>query len=127
MSTITFGVSDYSGLSLFLDDISVVDSVNPFVELLNNSSFENSTTTLTGWNMLCSSTCGAGGAGRINSGGNCLSSNNCYRDQCDSPNVDFLVQTFPTVSNHVYSISFWFQFVQLNSQSGFLYFYVDII
>jgi hypothetical protein len=36
MSTITFGVSDYSGLSLFLDDISVVDSVNPFVELLSH-------------------------------------------------------------------------------------------
>ncbi len=91
----------------FLDNVSVVDVTAPSVDLLQNPSFDNSTSTLTGWTQSCTSTCSSGNAGQVTSGSNCTSTN-CYVDHCyGSGAIDFLNQTFSTTVGHVYTISFW--------------------
>jgi hypothetical protein len=93
----------------FLDDVSVVDIIAPSIELLENPSFDNSTTALTGWTQYCTSTCSGGSinGGQVVSGTNC-STNNCYMDHCYGGGIiDFLSQTFTTTIGHVYTISFW--------------------
>jgi hypothetical protein len=112
-STILFGfIEDPGGGAQrywFLDDVSVVDVTNTSVQLLQNPSFDNSTTALTGWTQYCTSVCPVGQAGRVITGSNCTSTN-CYMDHCygGGPNtVDFLSQTFPTTIGHVYTFSFW--------------------
>jgi hypothetical protein len=112
-STIMFGfICDPGGGALrywYLDDVSVVDVANTSVQLLQNPSFSNSTTALTGWTQYCTNTCPTGQAGQVTTGSSCRSTN-CYMDHCygggPSP-VDFLSQTFPTTIGHVYTFSFW--------------------
>lgn len=92
----------------FFDDVSIVDTTEPSIELFENSSFDNSTIALTGWTQYCTSTCpsGAINAGKVVFGSNCTSTN-CYADHCYGTGViDFLSQTFPTTINDVYTISF---------------------
>jgi hypothetical protein len=94
---------------MYLDDISVVDTASPSVQLLENPSFENSSTTLIDWTVWCGNTCSGGTQGTIVTGGNCLSGN-CYRSQCTGTNgVDSLVQIFPAVVGHTYTVSFYFR------------------
>ena len=93
----------------YLDDVSVVDVTNTSVQLLQNPSFDNSITALTGWTQYCTSVCPTGQAGQVINSTNCRSTN-CYMDHCygGGPNtVDFLSQTFPTTIGHVYTFSFW--------------------
>ena len=108
--TIMFGfTADGSGKRMwFLDDVSIVDIVAPTVQLLQNPSFDNSTTALTGWTQYCTSTCPSGSAngGQVATGINCTSTN-CYMDRCYGGGAfDLLSQTFPTIIGHNYSISF---------------------
>ncbi|CAF0901721.1 unnamed protein product [Adineta steineri] len=125
-TTISFGVNGNTQNCIFLDDISVTDITNPSMELLTNPGFENSTTTLTGWNAWCASTCGGSSAGHIVSGSDCRSSSNCYRGQCSSSGTDYLIQSFTTTLNHVYTISFWQRSVRFSSGGASLYLYIDI-
>jgi hypothetical protein len=92
----------------FLDDVSVVAVTAPGIELLRNPSFDNSTTTLTGWTQWCTSTCPGGitNAGHVASGSIC-SSTNCYADYCHDPGgFDILSQTFSANAGLIYTISF---------------------
>jgi hypothetical protein len=91
----------------FLDDVSIVDVTTPSSQLLQNPSFDNSTTALTGWTQYCTSTCpSVNDAGKVTFGPNCTSTN-CYVDHCyGGPVIDFLSQTVSTTIGHVYTISF---------------------
>jgi hypothetical protein len=103
-------MGDGSGQRIwFLDDVSVVDIIAPSNQLLQNPSFDNSTTALTGWTQYCTSTCTGGSStgGQVATGVNCTSTN-CYMDHCyGGSNIDFLSQSFSTTIGHVYTISFW--------------------
>ncbi len=115
----------------FLDDVSVVDVTVPTIQLLQNPSFDNSTTALTGWTQYCTSTCTPPpvGAypGKVATGANCTSTN-CYMDHCfGGPAIDFLSQTFPTTVTHVYNISFCIiDFGPNGTPNGATKAYVDI-
>jgi hypothetical protein len=108
--TLVFGFS--SGLSgySYLDDVSVVDNSAPSIQLLRNPSFENSTSTLTGWTTWCAtaSVCGSGFPGTIINNSSCHSGN-CYIDHCHQPSYDYLLQSFSATIGHTYTISFWLQ------------------
>jgi hypothetical protein len=111
----------------YLDDVSVVDVTAPGIQLLQNPSFENSTTALTGWNQWCTSTCPSGStnAGQVASGSNCKSSN-CYMDHCYGGGaIDFLSQTILATIGHVYTISFWI-FDYGSGPNGATNAYVDV-
>jgi len=92
---------------IFLDDVSIVDVAATGTQLLQNPSFDNSSTALTGWTQYCTNSCTATGAfgGTVASGSNC-STNNCYADYCYSTGIDFLSQSFPTTIGHVYTLSY---------------------
>jgi len=92
------GGADYT----YLDDVSVVDTSAPSVELLDNPSFENSTSTPTGWVTWCTSVCGTG-AGQVTNVS--CNTGNCYKDHCQNQN-DYLVQDFSATIGHIYRISF---------------------
>jgi hypothetical protein len=108
MPTLVFGFSVGASDYNYLDDVSVVDNSAPSIQLLNNPSFENSTTNLTGWTAWCATAavCGTGFPGTIIHNSSCHSGN-CYIDHCHQPNYDFLVQAFPATIGHTYNISFW--------------------
>ncbi len=128
ISTIVFGIHGNLFLSLYLDDISVIDNANPSIQLIKNSGFENSTTSLIGWNLWCSSSCGSGTQGGLISSSNCRSSNNCFKDECDNSGTDFLAQSFPTIVNHIYTISFYQQQIQNIYPNYYsITLYIDII
>lgn len=101
--------ADGSGKRIwFLDDVSVVDLNASTIELLQNPSFDNCTTTLTGWTQYCTSTCpsGSANAGQVATGINCTSTN-CYMDRCyGSGAFDLLSQSFLTTIGSIYTISF---------------------
>ena len=92
------GGSDYS----YVDDVSVVEINVTSIELLDNPSFENSTSTPTGWITWCQSACG-GGAGQVVSSS--CNSGNCYRDHCQN-NYNYLAQSFSATIGRVYRIRF---------------------
>lgn len=92
----------------YLDDVSVVDTANPSIELLQNPSFENSSSTLIGWIQSCTNTCPSPSlnGGKATSSGNCYSGS-CYVDHCyGSGATDYLSQTFMATVGHIYTISF---------------------
>lgn len=124
---VRFGFDGISEQCVFVDDVSVVDTLNPSVELLDNPGFENSSLSLVGWVTWCSLTCGSGSEGAINSGSDCRASGNCFRGQCRSSGTDFLGQTFSALIGRTYSISFWFQQVRLSSGGGSIILYIDVI
>jgi hypothetical protein len=107
---LVFAFYTYSTDYNYLDDVSVVDNNAPSIQLLNNPSFETSTTNITGWTTWCASPCtGAGGyAGKILANSTCHSGN-CYIDHCRTNYYDFLVQSFPATIGDTYTISFWLQ------------------
>jgi hypothetical protein len=92
----------------FLDNVSVVDVTAPAIQLIQNPSFDNSTSVLTGWTQYCTSTCpnGTTNAGQVATGSNCTSTN-CYMDHCYGGGAfDLLSQTYSTTVGHIYTISF---------------------
>ncbi|CAF1437985.1 unnamed protein product [Adineta steineri] len=120
-----FGVDASPEMYIMIDDVSVVDITSTSVELLENSDFENSSTTLTGWSVWCTSTCNSGDGGIIYTS-NCRLSSNCYKSQCRG-SIDYLVQSFSTVIGRIYTISFWFQRLRSSSSGGSAKLYVGII
>jgi hypothetical protein len=91
----------------YLDDVSVVDVSTPTIELLDNPSFENSSTTLTGWTLWCAASCGTSSTGQVTSGSDCYSSSgNCFEGRCYSSGIIFLGQSFPATIGHTYTISY---------------------
>jgi len=120
-----FGVDASVEMYIMLDDISVVNTANPSFEILNNPSFANSSTALTGWTVWCSNTCGSGSGGNVTSGTSCRT-DNCYKSHCNSGGTDYLVQSFSAVVGQTYNISFWFQRGR-DSSGGSAKLYVAII
>ncbi len=125
MPTLIFGFS-FTGATgyNYLDDVSVVDNSAPSIQLLNNPSFENSTTNLTGWTTWCGNVTYCGGTnfpGQVLANSSCHSGN-CYYDHCKN-NYDYLSQSFPATIGDNYTISFWFQ--QLGT--GTMKFYAEIL
>ncbi|UJR17443.1 hypothetical protein I4U23_004338 [Adineta vaga] len=102
--TLVFGFYNGPADTNYLDDVSVVHTSAPLDQLLQNPSFENSTSTPTGWITWCQSGCGTGNHGQI-SVSSCYSGN-CYIDHCQQPNYDFLAQSFPATIGSNYTISF---------------------
>ncbi len=123
---LTFGVSGSSNVYMLLDDVSVVDTTNPSVNLLTNPSFENSPTA-TGWYSWCPSVCTSGGSGSITN--TSCRTGQCYKNQCTSPGgVDgsFLGQPFSAVVGETYNISFWSQRIRTGGSSGAAVLYVSL-
>ena len=123
-ATLMFAVDGYTTVYIAVDDVSIVDTANPSVQLLENPSFENSTSVATGWNIWCSETCVNGGAGTIITSG-CRTSN-CYRSYCAGGGKDYLLQSFSTIISHIYTISFWTQRVRFGATTT-VYLYVGVV
>jgi hypothetical protein len=120
-----FGFASVIHVYLALDNVSVVDTANLSVELLVNPNFANLTLNLTGWTIMCSTSCTGGTGGTIITT-NCLA-DNCFRSECNSGH-EYLVQSFPATVGHTYNISFWSQRVKyLNTGSGAATLYVGIL
>ncbi len=121
-----FGVEGHPLLSIMIDDVSIINITNPFVELLINPSFDNSTASPPiGWSIWC--ICSAGSGGTVVTS-DCRVTGNCYQSQCYGGfGIDYLVQTFSAVVGHVYTISFWFQRERSSGSGGTATLYVDII
>jgi hypothetical protein len=107
------GISDYS----YLDDVSVVDTSTPLIQLLDNPSFENSTSVLNGWITWCQSSCGSGNEVKVSTSG-CYSGN-CYSDHWQQNNYDYLAQSFSATIGDKYTISF--QLCQINGPAARFY------
>ncbi len=124
MPILIFGFSTGTTNYNYLDDVSVVDSSAPTIQLLDNASFENSTT-LNGWTSWCgnSSNCGTGFPGQILANSSCHSGN-CYYDHCKT-NYDYLSQSFTATVGSNYTISFWFS--QTGGGFPFPKLYVEIL
>ncbi len=118
--TLVFGFSTGTSAYNYLDDVSVVDNSAPSMQLLRNPSFENSTSTLTGWTTWCTSSCNSGYPGTITNSS--CHSGNCYIDHCHQTDYDYLVQSFSAKIGDTYTISFWFQ----QTGTGTLKFYATI-
>lgn len=108
--TIVFGfATENSGRRIwFLDNVSVVDVTAPATQLLQNPSFDNTTTAPVEWTQFCAHTCAGGStyAGQVASGVNCTSTN-CYMSRCNGASAfDTLSQSFPTIAGRNYTISF---------------------
>ncbi len=105
--TLQFGFRNDGGMDYsWVDDVSVVATSAPSVQLLTNPSFENSTSTPTGWMTWCQSSCGSGRQGQVTTGGSC-NSGNCFYDHCVMPYYDYLAQSFSATIGSTYTISFW--------------------
>jgi hypothetical protein len=107
--TLIFGFMTEPARFYYLDDVSAVDVNAPSIQLLNNPSFENSTTVLNGWMLWCSTSCNLGSGTILYSGSNCHLSTGTYVElNCGAPNViSFLGQSFSAVIGHTYTISYW--------------------
>lgn len=119
-----FGIDASSLVYIVLDDVSVVDADNSSIQLLTNPTFQNSTSTATGWSIWCSSTCSSSSGGTIISSG--CRTNNCYKSQCYGAGHDFLVQAFSAAVGERYIISFWSQRVRTTGSGGSAALYVNI-
>jgi hypothetical protein len=123
MPTLIFGFTNGNTGYNYLDDVSVVDTNAPSTQLLNNPSFENSTT-LNGWTTWCGNTtyCAGGFPGQLLANISACHSGNCYYDHC-RPNYDYLTQSFPATIGDTYTISFWLQ----QAGTGTIKFYAEIL
>lgn len=120
-----FGIDGATSIFVLLDDVSVVDTSNPSVELLNNPSFENSLSSAIGWTAWCASSCSNGTAGNVTING--CRSGICYTGSCNGGGVDYLAQRFPAIFGRAYNISFWYQRVRTASGSASVTLYAGII
>ncbi|CAF1018228.1 unnamed protein product [Rotaria sp. Silwood1] len=122
-----FGFKAAINRTWLIDEVSIVDNAAPSVQLLNNPSFESSSTSLSDWTQWCSSHCHYGTSGKLISGTDCYSGvGNCFSDSCLGPDIDFLGQYFPTTPGSTYTISFQ---ALLTGTDGYYYttFYADIL
>ncbi|CAF5145748.1 unnamed protein product [Rotaria magnacalcarata] len=95
----------------FLDAVSVTLITLPSVQLLENPSFENSTTKATDWLVWCAYTCTGGAGAQVTWGTNCyLSIGNCFLVDCPdtgSGAIVYLGQSFSATIGSTYKIDFW--------------------
>ncbi|CAF2063211.1 unnamed protein product [Rotaria magnacalcarata] len=95
----------------FLDAVSVALITLPSVQLLENPSFENSTTIATDWLVWCAYTCTGGAGAQVTWGTNCyLSIGNCFLVDCPdtgSGAIVYLGQSFSATIGSTYKIDFW--------------------
>ncbi|CAF3501789.1 unnamed protein product [Rotaria sp. Silwood1] len=93
-----------------VNDVSVTLTTAPSIQLLNNPSFESSTTIPNGWVVWCDYTCSAGGGAAVTWGTNCyLSTANCFLVDCPdtgSGAIVYLGQSFPATVGSTYRIGF---------------------
>ncbi len=120
MPTLVFGFTTGAADYNYLDEVSVVDNNASSIQLLNNPSFENSTTNITGWTTWCTSSCGAVNATKITNSD--CHNGKCVVNQCQHPAYDYLVQSFPATIGDTYTISFWLQ----QNGTGTLRFYAAV-
>jgi hypothetical protein len=124
--TLSFGIGAPSNIYIYLDDISVVETTNSSFQLLDNPSFENSSTTPpTGWDVWCSNACGTGNQGSVVTSS--CRTGNCYRGRCSLTSSDYLIQTFSATVGRIYTISFWYMRVRTGGYAGISTVYVGII
>ena len=122
---LVFGFDAANNIYIALDDVSVVDTASSLVELLANPSFENSSTTATGWSTSCTTSCmGSSSAAVITSG---CRTNNCLKSLCYGGGVDYIGQVFSAVVSHVYNITFWTQRVITGGAASAVILYAGII
>lgn len=120
-----FGIDGATSIFALLDDVSVVDTSNPSVELLNNPSFESSLSSTIGWTTWCASSCSSGTAGNVTVNG--CRSGICYSGSCNGGGVDYLAQRFSAIVGRTYNISFWTQRIRTASGSASVTVYAGII
>ena len=124
-----FGIQTSGGDSHYLDSISVVDTTNPTIELLDNAGFSNTTPAFAGWTQWCVSTCNNNGNTAVaeqQSMYPCTLANKCLQATCDSTvaGIYFIGQKFEAVLGRTYTISFYHIHIGLSSGNEL---YVDII
>lgn len=104
----------------------MVENTAPSVELLDNPSFEDSNTSMPGWQRWCTSYCHYGTSGNLISGTDCyLGDGNCFMSSCLGPDLEFLGQFFPTTPGSTYTISFMVSVTGSGDNYNTM-FYVDI-
>jgi hypothetical protein len=110
--------------------VSVTRTSAPSIELLQNPSFENSTTMLNGWVVWCNWTCSAGGGAQAMWGTNCyLSTGNCFLADCPNTGngaIVFLGQPFSAIIGATYIISFRLRMAYGNGGLGLTQFTASI-
>ena len=118
--SVIFGFDAASNVYLLVDDVSIVRTANPSVELLDNPGFDNSTSNPTGWDAWCSSTCGSSSGGVVTNSG--CRTGYCYKGQCRGGSyIDYVVQTFPAIINQTYTWKYWYRRISSTSSSAILY------
>ncbi|CAF1170702.1 unnamed protein product [Rotaria sp. Silwood1] len=117
MNILEFGFKAVNQIKTWhLDDVSLIDKNASNAEMLVNGGFENGS--LVGWQMLCSNNnCGLT-VGNITQS-NCHTGSYCYEGACQNA-YDFLRQTFPVISGHVYILSFWLYTDGHHSQAAYV-------
>jgi hypothetical protein len=123
-----FGIETSSTDYHYVDDVSVVDSTIPSIELLGNPGFDNATVPFAGWTQWCASSCNNNGitnAGEWFSGFPCgVAPNRCLQAYCSgTPGIFFIGQSFSAIIGRSYTVSF--RHIHLGSGSA-NEFYVDI-
>jgi hypothetical protein len=89
----------------WLDGVSVIDTTAPAGNLLDNPSFENSSTAVTGWYI--EQGCCNANALNINTSG-CALGNNCINFFCGPENkYSFIGQYFTAIIGHIYNITYY--------------------
>lgn len=107
-STVFFGFEADLAHVFILDEVSIMDTSAPSLELLNNPSFEDSTMKATSWNEPCHSGC----TREIASGSECSGGalGKCLKVSCPNgnPSKFILSQSIQTILGKTYTISFKF-------------------
>jgi len=115
--SVIFGFDSSSEVYVLIDDVSIVRTANPSVELLDNPGFDNSISNPTGWDAWCSNTCGSSSGGVVTNIG--CRTGYCYKGQCrGGNNVDYVVQTFPAISGQSYTWEYWHRRMRTTSGSS---------
>lgn len=124
---ILFGFQSENNRDYVFDSVSVVNLNATGTELLQNGNFDSSSSTPTGWDAYCSTTC-SGTQGSLVNGSACHgSTGTCFQDGCYGASaMEFLGQTFSASIGSKYTISFWL-IQNGNGVSAANNFYFDII
>ncbi|CAF1127036.1 unnamed protein product [Didymodactylos carnosus] len=115
-STLTFTFSSQGSRVWYLDDVSVIHTQTSS-EMLINGDFASSLNN--GWTQYCNTndTCGGGKFGQLTTS-NCHGGVSCFTDHCLMPNLDYLTQTFTTIPNDLYVLSFWIRVIVTGGPAG---------
>jgi hypothetical protein len=102
---LSFGFENDNQRTFWLDGVSIVDVTVPSGQLLNNPSFENSTSAITGWTV--QQGCCTSNAAQITTTG-CISGSNCLKFFCGPElTFSFIGQYFNAIVGHTYNISYY--------------------